>query len=174
MVSFLLFPACNVRHERGSYFLYGLQWGMTWREVSEVLKTPELEETGSKKGERIAKAPFFIGGVPGQLTLTFKKPFIGEPVLKGFRYDAEIFGSDVRSESYMVISIDDLTPFLGAPSQRTGTPEGPQDDDEAGGPYSCMWRNENGDVYLEVTPKKDQFILRAEANTANPKLAWLK
>ena len=174
IVSLLPVSGCEYRHYRGSYFLYGLQWGMSWKEVSEVLKTQELTEDGSKKGEKIVKAPFFIGGVPGQLILTFKKPFFGDFALKGFRYQAQILGSDVRNETFLVISVDDLTPFLGKPSQGTGTPEGPTDDDEAGGPYSVMWRNGDGDVYLEVVPKAHSFVLRAEANTANPKLEWLK
>lgn len=176
-----LLSACTVRHVRGSYFIYGMQWGMTWQEVDEVLKPRELKEAKSGRFEKVAKAPFFIAGVPGELTLTFKKPLFGKPVLKGIKYEAEIGGADIRREAYLVLQ-DDLRSFFGEPSKQTGTveprpsygSEESTDNNKVSEPYSAIWLNEDGNVIVEVNPRANKFVLHAEANTANPKLAWLK
>ena len=188
MVYVATLSSCYGGNERGSYFLYGLQWGMTWKEVVEVLKVEELEESDSGSGVKVAEAPFFLAGVSGKLKITFKKRLFGYSALKAVRYEAKIKGPGIRGESFNVL-LYEMKLLLGDPTKIDGTPE--EADEECSGkecdvntkdvkkiktaePYSALWRHEDGDVIVEVNPSAKKFILRAEAKTSNPKLAWLK
>ncbi len=162
------------RKERGSYFLYGLQWGMTWQEVKEVLEQEELKEAeGSQKGLKIAKAPFFLAGVPGEMKLFFKDPFFGNPALKGITYKAEIKEPGIRAETFSVL-LAELKPKFGEPDEISGTPETGKQGEKVEEPYSARWNHSEGDILMEVNPSADEFVLRAQADTSTEKLAWLE
>jgi len=162
------------RKQRGSYFLYGLQWGMTWREVSEVLGQRELETTDhSEKGIKVGKAPFFLAGVPGEMKLVFKKPLFGEPALKAITYKAEINDPGIRAETFAVL-LAELKPNFGEPYEIAGTPETGEEGEKNEKPYSARWNPPEGDIVVEVKPSKGEFVLHAEADTSNEKLTWLE
>jgi len=169
-------PSCP-GGDRGSYFLYGLQWGMGWKEVTEVLKVEELESAEFAIKEKVGAAPFFIAGVPGELKLTFKKKLLGFSALKAIRYEATIKDAGIRGEAYSVLTYD-LKPDFGDPAFTKGTPEKGDDGGmlrtKPAEPYSAVWKQEDGDIIVEVDPKSGKFVLRAEANTSSLKLAWLK
>lgn len=173
LLSLMLATSCK-RNERGSYFLYGLQWGMTWKEVREVLEQEELEAAGgSGKEGKMAKAPFFLAGVPGEMELLFKDPIFGEPVLKAITYKAEIREPGIRAETFAVL-LAELKPNFGEPDEITGTPETGEEGEKSDGPYSARWNHPEGDIVVKVNPSANEFVLHAEADTSGDKLAWLE
>lgn len=170
---------CKGGGTRGPYFLYGLQWGMTFDEVKEVLKTGDLKISKSAKGERISNSPFFIAGVPGQIELTFKKPFLWKPVLKKIKYTATIATPGIRAETYYNF-FEEMKQDFGDPAETTGqpeiqpTPQSAQEDSAPPDAYSALWRHRGGDIKIIMMPKEEKVIITAEANVQNPDMEWMK
>jgi len=169
--------SCSRPGPRGPYFIYGLQWGMTWKEVTEVLEMKNVEQTPGSGDEDKLRVPFFIAGVPGNLELTFKKRLLGKRFLKKFQYKAIIRTPDIRNEAYAV-TLFELNPVFGEP-ELVGSPEEVDPDGEIEGlepgeSYAAYWKNKGGDVLLEIRPALNEFELVAEADVENPDLAWLK